>query len=245
MEADIICSVLVMRYLSGRNTCFLSLANVYLAVCGLTRTLQPVFSPVRFRLLSMFPTSPTGNRDSSKNMIERTAVALFFCLFLFLWFPYINPSLWTNCMIITGLSRLWVGNVNIPLPSKKGTAVFYDLFYSERYDYDSLRIEELVKRAFMTLTHTMFTFDNEQLSAAILLFITLHQNKNDMINIFTSCAEGIDNSVIARRVECIKSFIWYLIQNGYKHYSFDIDVDKKKMKLWQIIWKNIQLVNSP
>ena len=29
MEADIICSVLVMRYLSGRNTCFLSLANVY------------------------------------------------------------------------------------------------------------------------------------------------------------------------------------------------------------------------
>lgn len=78
MEADIICSVLVMRYLSGRNTCFLSLANVYLAVCGLTRTLQPAFSPVRFRLLSMFPTSPTGNRDSSKNMIERTAVALFF-----------------------------------------------------------------------------------------------------------------------------------------------------------------------
>lgn len=109
--------------------------------------------------------------------------------------------------------------------------VFYDLFYSERYDYDSLRIEELVKRAFMTLTHTMFTFDNEQLSAAILLFITLHQNKNDMINIFTSCAEEIDNSIIARRVECIKSFIWYLIQNGYKHYSFDIDVDKKKMKL--------------
>ena len=82
----------------------------------------------------------------------------------------------------------------------------------------------MVKRAFMTLTHTMFTFDNEQLSAAILLFITLHQNKNDMINIFTSCAEEIDNSVIARRV-------WYLIQNGYKHYSFDIDVDKKKMKL--------------
>ena len=77
----------------------------------------------------------------------------------------------------------------------------------------------------------MFTFDNEQLSAAILLFITLHQNKNDMINIFTSCAEEIDNSVIARRVECIKSFIWYLIQNGYKHYSFDIGVDKKKMKL--------------
>lgn len=44
----------------------------------------------------------------------------------------------------------------------------------------------------MTLTHTMFTFDNEQLSAAILLFITLHQNKNDMINIFTSCAEEND-----------------------------------------------------
>lgn len=125
MEADIICSVLVMRYLSGRNTCFLSLANVYLAVCGLTRTLQPVFSPVRFRLLSMFPTSPTGNRDSSKNMIERTAVTLFFCLFLFLWFPYINPSLWANCMIITGLSRLWAGNVNIPLPSKKGTRVVF------------------------------------------------------------------------------------------------------------------------
>lgn len=41
----------------------------------------------------------------------------------------------------------------------------------------------------------MFTFDNEQLSAAILLFITLHQNKNDMINIFTSCAEEIDNSL--------------------------------------------------
>ena len=87
MEADIICSVLVMRYLSGRNTCFLSLANVYLAVCGLTRTLQPAFSPVRFRLLSMFPTSPTGNRDSSKNMIERTAVALFFCLFHFFMIP--------------------------------------------------------------------------------------------------------------------------------------------------------------
>ena len=65
-------------------TCFLSLANVYLAVCGLTWTLQPAFSPVRFRLLSMFHTSPTGNRDSSKNMIERTAVALFFCLFHFL-----------------------------------------------------------------------------------------------------------------------------------------------------------------
>ena len=92
MEADIICSVLVMRCLSERNTCFLSLANVYLAVCGLTWTLQPAFSPVRFRLLSMFHTSPTGNRDSSKNMIERTAVALFFCLFHFLWFPYINPS---------------------------------------------------------------------------------------------------------------------------------------------------------
>lgn len=83
MEADIICSVLVMRCLSERNTCFLSLANVYLAVCGLTWTLQPAFSPVRFRLLSMFHTSPTGNRDSSKNMIERTAVALFFCLFHF------------------------------------------------------------------------------------------------------------------------------------------------------------------
>lgn len=84
MEADIICSVLVMRCLSERNTYFLSLANVYLAVCGLTWTLQPAFSPVRFRLLSMFHTSPTGNRDSSKNMIERTAVALFFCLFHFL-----------------------------------------------------------------------------------------------------------------------------------------------------------------
>ena len=92
MEADIICSVLVMRYLSGRNTCFLSLANVYLAVCGLTRTLQPVFSPVRFRLLSMFPTSPTGNRDSSKNMIERTAVTLFFLPIPFFMIPLYQPQ---------------------------------------------------------------------------------------------------------------------------------------------------------
>lgn len=86
----------------------------------------------------------------------------------------------------------------------------------------------MVKRAFMTLTHTMFTFDNEQLSAAILLFITLHQNKNDMINIFTSCAEEIDNSVIARRVECIKSFIWYLIQNGYILYFWKNQLETNK-----------------
>ena len=92
MEADIICSVLVMRCLSERNTCFLSLANVYLAVCGLTWTLQPAFSPVRFRLLSMFHTSPTGNRDSSKNMIERTAVTLFFLPIPFFMIPLYQPQ---------------------------------------------------------------------------------------------------------------------------------------------------------
>ena len=102
MEADIICSVLVMRCLNGRNTCFLSLANVYLAVCGLTWTLQPAFSPVRFRLLSMFPTSPTGNRDSSKNMIERTAVALFFLPIPFFMIPLYQSqcvAIWNNMAI--------------------------------------------------------------------------------------------------------------------------------------------------
>lgn len=108
MEADIICSVLVMRYLSGRNTCFLSLANVYLAVCGLTRTLQPAFSPVRFRLLSMFHTSPTGNRDSSKNMIERTAVALFFCLFHFFMIPLYQ----SQCVAIWNIMA--TGNSTLP-----------------------------------------------------------------------------------------------------------------------------------
>lgn len=63
-----------------------------------------------------------------------------------------------------------------------------------------------------------------------LYFLTETKNIEDAKFLFK--IYGFDNvSVIARRVECIKSFIWYLIQNGYKHYSFDIDVDKKKMKL--------------
>lgn len=109
-----------------------------------------------------------------------------------------------------------------------GRAIFYDLFYSERRNYDDRRIEELVKRAFMTLTRTIFTFDNEQLPAAILLFIVLHRSEQEIINILTSCTEEKDNSRMIRRIECIKSLIWYLIQGGYKYYSFDIDIDKKK-----------------
>ena len=85
-----------------------TLANVYLAVCGLTRTLQPAFSPVRFRLLSMFPTSPTGNRDSSKNMIERTAVALFFCLFHFFMIPLYQ----SQCVAIWNIMA--TGNSTLP-----------------------------------------------------------------------------------------------------------------------------------
>ena len=34
-------------------------------------------------------------------------------------------SLWTNCMIITGSSRLWAESVNIPSISKKGTRVVF------------------------------------------------------------------------------------------------------------------------
>ena len=97
-----------MRCLNGRNTCFLSLANVYLAVCGLTWTLQPAFSPVRFRLLSMFPTSPTGNRDSSKNMIERTAVALFFLPIPFFMIPLYQ----SQCVAIWNIMA--IGNSTLP-----------------------------------------------------------------------------------------------------------------------------------
>ena len=60
MEADIICSVLVMRCLSGRNTGFLSLANVYLAVCGLTWTLQPAFFACAFQAAFYVPHIPYG-----------------------------------------------------------------------------------------------------------------------------------------------------------------------------------------
>lgn len=37
-------------------------------MCGLTRTLQPAFSPIRFRLSSILPISPTGNTLSEETL---------------------------------------------------------------------------------------------------------------------------------------------------------------------------------